>query len=454
METAGAKIPPDASMGRHIRAILTLGLPLAGSHVAQVAIGATDTLMLGRYGVEELAAVTLGSSFFGLVLLVGSGFAWAVIPLVASATAKEGGGVEARRVTRMGLWISGLYAVGLMIPMLLSETLFLAAGQEPRTSELAGVYLNVAGFGLFPALFAMTLKSYLSAVKAARAVFQISLAAVFVNAGLNYVLIFGPGGLPELGLLGAAVGSVLTHILTFAGLAVVAARVTPGEGLFVRLWRPDWEKFRRVLALGLPISGATLAEAGLFSASAVMMGWLGTVPLAAHGVVLQLASLMFVLHVGLSNAATVEVGVAHATDDRLAMRRLGIASIFLSALVALGAVALFLGVPEPILRAFTDASDPRRPEILATGATLLAMAALFQLFDGTQVIGLGLLRGVQDTNVPMWVTVVAYWCLGLPASYVMGFTLGWGGVGVWGGLAVGLAFAAALLLWRFFRKFT
>ena len=453
MATGGIRIPSDDSLGRRARAILTLGLPLAGSHVAQVAIGATDTLMLGRYGVEELAAATLGASFFGLVFLVGSGFAWAVIPLVASATAGEGGEVEARRVTRMGLWISGLYAAVLMIPMIMSERLFLAVGQEPRTAELARVYLSVAGFGLFPALFAMTLKSYLSAVKAARAVFQISLAAVFANAGLNYVLIFGPGGLPALGLLGAAVGSVLTHMLTFAGLALVASRVTPGEGLFVRVWRPDWEKFRRVVVLGLPISGATLAETGLFSASAVMMGWLGTVPLAAHGVVLQLASLTFVLHVGLSNAATVEVGVAHATDDRAAMRRLGIAATILSVLVAVMTIAVFLGIPEPLLRSFVDESDPRRPGILMTGAALLAMAALFQLFDGTQVIGLGLLRGVQDTNVPLCITVVAYWCLGLPASYVMGFVLGWGGVGVWGGLAVGLACAAALLLGRFFRKF-
>jgi multidrug resistance protein, MATE family len=208
---------------------------------------------------------------------------------------------------------------------------------------------------------------------------------------------------------------------------------------------------RQVWRLGVPIGLTGLAEGGLFQASALMMGWIGTVELAAHGIALEVAALTFMLHVGLSSAATIRVARFDGVGDRVALRRAAKVAIVISLGVALASVALFLALPGPIVGLFLDMAKPESAAILAYGTVLLAVAALFQLADGMQVIALGLLRGVQDTRVPMWLAAVSYWLIGIPCSYVLAFPMGYGGVGLWLGLVVGLACAAVSLMWRFWR---
>ncbi len=439
---------PRMTYRQHARAVLTLGLPLIGSHVAQFAITLTDAVMLGWYSVESLAAEVLGGTLFFVLFIMGSGFAWAVMPMVAAAQAADDQ-TQIRRVTRMGAWASLLFGLATLPLMVWSTPVFLALGQDPAISGLAGQYLSIMGWGILPALWVMVLKSYLAALERTQVVLWVTVAAVGLNIMVNHALIFGNWGAPELGVRGAAIASLTVNIASLVALALYVMRVAPDHALFQRFWRPDAEALRAVFRLGWPIGITNLAEVGLFAASSVMMGWLGTVPLAAHGIALQITSVVFMVHMGLSNAATVRAGQAHGRGDSRALRDGAAVVLALSLATAALTMGLFLAVPELMLGLFLGPEDPDRWAVIAIGTGLLAAAALFQLVDAGQVMALGLLRGVQDTRVPMFMAAISYWGIGVPASYVLGFPLGLGGVGIWLGLAIGLACAAVVMLARF-----
>ncbi|WP_317055069.1 MATE family efflux transporter [Roseovarius rhodophyticola] len=433
---------------QHARATLKLGLPLVGSHVAQMAITLTDAVMLGWYSVEALAAEVLGGTLFYTLFLVGSGFAWAVMPMVAAAAA-SGDETQIRRVARMGGWASMMFAALVMPIMLFAEPIFVSMGQDTGVSALAGDYAELVGLALIPSLLVMVLKSYLAALERTQIVLWVTVGAVGLNVLVNYAFIFGNWGAPELGVRGAALASLITTTVSFIVLAIYATRVEPEHALFTRIWRPDWEALGQVFRLGWPIGMTSLAETGLFAASTLMMGWLGTIPLAAHGIAMQVASVTFMVHLGLSNAATVRTGQAFGRGDGPGLRDGAKVVLGLSMAFALITVVILLVMPEPLISLFLDPDEPDRAAVIGVGVGLLAAAALFQLMDGGQVMALGLLRGVQDTRAPMIIATISYWIVGVPVSYLFGFTWGWGGVGIWLGLAVGLALAAVLLLVRF-----
>jgi MATE family multidrug resistance protein len=441
-------MPQHLTYRQHLRAVLGLGLPLIGSHLAQFAITLTDAVMLGWYSVGALAAEVLGGTLFFVLFIMGSGFAWAVMPLVARA-ASAGEETQMRRVTRMGLWASALFGLACLPATLGSATLFRAMGQTPENSSLAGDYLVIVGWGLVPALLVMVLKSALAALERTAVVLWVTLGAVVLNILVNYALIFGNFGLPELGVRGAAIASVSVNLVSFLALAVYVQRSMADHAMFARLWRPDREALAQVVRLGWPIGITNLAEMGLFAASSVMMGWLGTLPLAAHGIGLQITSAIFMVHVGLSNVATVRAGQAIGRDDGQGLRDGARTVLAVSGVVAFFTVIVFLSVPGLLIGLFLDPVDPLRAEVIAIGRRLLAAAALFQLVDAAQVLSLGLLRGVQDTRVPMMIAALSYWAVGISASYLLGFTFGLGGAGVWLGLALGLALAGVFMLWRF-----
>jgi MATE family, multidrug efflux pump len=435
----------------HVRAIAVLGLPLIGGHLAQFAIGLTDTVMLGWYGVVELAAVTLAGSYFFLFFMLGSGFAFAVMPMVA-ASAASGDEVAIRRATRMGLWLSLGFAFAVMPALWWSGQILQLLGQNDEVAALAAQYLRVMGWGLIPALLVMVLKSYLAALERTQIVLWITLVAALSNAVANYALIFGNWGAPELGMMGAAIASVISNSVSLIAVVFYVVFAMPQHSLFKRLWRPDWEMFARVLRLGLPIGLTTLSEVSLFAASAMMMGWLGTIPLAAHGIAMTVTSGTFMIHLGLSNVATIRAGNAYGRQDRAHMARGAVTVIALSLAVATVTIIAFLLFPGFLISLFLEPDDPSLNDILAIGVGLFAAAALFQLVDSAQAIALGLLRGVQDTGMPMVMATLSYWVAGIPASYLLGFTFGMGGVGIWLGLAIGLACAGAFLMTRFWGR--
>ena len=436
------------SYAGHARAVMVLGLPLIGGHLGQVAIGMTDTIMLGRYGIDELAAITAAGSMFFVLFLMGSGFAWAVMPMVASYDA-EGDEVNLRRATRMGLWLSTAFAVIAMPVMIWSEPLLLATGQNAQVSADGAAYLQIAGWGLFPALIVMTFKSYLAALERTQIVLWITLLAALINGLANYAFIFGNWGAPEMGIEGAAIASVVTQIISLIGIIVYALWALPEHGILVRLWRPDFDMMGRVFRLGWPIGLTSLSESGLFAASALMMGWFGNVAQAAHGIAVQLAAITFMVHLGLSNVATIRAGNAYGRRDLDHMKRGARMVIVMSLVMALATIVLFFAVPELLISIFVDANQEARDEVVALGVVLLALAALFQLMDGAQVVALGLLRGVQDAKVPMVLAAISYWGIGMPVSYVLGYVMGWEGVGIWLGLVIGLACAGVALMYRY-----
>ncbi len=401
--------------------------------------------------MEALAAQVLGSTYFFILFIFGSGFAWALMPMVAEAET-SGQAQQVRRVTRMAIWIAMVYGV-LTLPALLSaEGVLGALGQGPALAEGAGLYLAIAGWSIFPALMVMVLKSYLSALERTQIVLWATLAAVAVNAALNYVLIFGHFGAPEMGLAGSAWASLAAQLASMVVIVAYAIRAVPEHELFVRFWRADWEALWRVFRLGWPIGITNIAEVGLFSAASLMMGWLGTVPLAAHGIALQLSSMTFMLHVGLSNVATIRSGRSLGAGDLAELRTGASTVIFLSLVFVVLTVITFLTIPNLLIGLFLAPDDPDRAAVIVIGVTLMAAAALFQAADSAQVMALGLLRGVQDTRVPMIIATIAYWGVGAPMAYVLAFVVGWEGVGVWLGLAAGLAVAGGFMMLRFWRQ--
>jgi MATE family multidrug resistance protein len=438
---------------QHAKALLVLGLPLIGSHLAQMLLHVTDMILLGWYGVTELASVVMAGSCFFVVFIMGSGFAQAIMPMVAQAMGR-GDEVQVRRDTRMGLWLSILFGLASYPIFWTSGSWLIAFGQDPQIAQLGQDFLRIAGFGMVPALVIMALKSYLAALGRTQVVLWSTMIAVVINVMVAYSLIFGAWGLPELGVRGAAIASLLVQTINAVILAVYAA-VLPALRpfhLFQRFWRPDWQALNQVFRLGWPIGMTGLAESGLFQAATLMMGWIGTVELAAHGIAMQAASLTFMVHLGLASATTVRTGRFAGAQDAKSMRDGAKVAIAMSLVFGLITVALFLIFPSQILALFTDASKPDAAAIIGFGTHLLVMAALFQLADAMQAMALGLLRGIRDTRVPMWAAWISYWLIGIPTAYIFAFPMGFGGIGLWAGLVVGLLAAAISMMTRFWMR--
>lgn len=446
--------PPPAPTGfrTNARAVLVLGLPLVGSHVAQIGLHVSDTVMLGWYGVTDLAAGALGATVFFTLFTLGAGFAQAVMPLVATCAA-SGDDTDVRRVTRMGMWLSLAYSA-LVLPLFIFASPILGAlGQEPEVARLGGDYLAIVGIGMAPTLLVMVLKSYLAALGRTQVILWVTVGAVFVNIAINWLLIFGNLGFPELGVRGAAIASVSVQAATLLAMLGYAALLPALRHyqLLVRFWRADWAALWQVNKLGLPIGLAMLAEAGMFAASAVMMGWLGERPLAAHSIALEVTAVFFMVHLGLANAATVLVGRAKGRGDPAGLRAVAGAAVILSLAFAVATMVFYWVFAENVVGWFLKPDDPERNLILPLGASLLMIAAVFQLADAGQAMAMGFLRGIHDTRQPMIIAAVSYWLVGLPAGYGLGFVAGYGGQGIWMGLIFGLTAAAVALHARFWR---
>lgn len=451
--SAGARSAGDLSWSGHLRATLVLGIPLIGAQLAQTAVNVTDTVMIGWIGAPELAAAVLATQMFFLVWMFGSGFAQAVMPLAADAQGRrDDRGV--RRSVRMGLWVVVIYSALAMVPLWHAEGILLFLRQDPQVAAIAGRFMRVLQWSMFASLFVMVLRSYLSVLDRAHVVLGATVVGAVLNAVFDYALIFGHFGAPALGVVGAALASVGTTLFTAAILFSYTFRKSDLRvyEIYARIWRPDWPAFLELLRLGWPIGATIIAEVGLFASASVMMGWLGTIQLAAHGIVLQLASIAFMIPLGLANAATVRVGLAYGRRDRLALGRAANTALGVSAIIALIGAALFWSIPDLLLGLYLDKSNANAGEVLRFGAPLLAVAAAFQIADALQVVGSGVLRGLKDTRVPMMIAIFSYWLVGMPVAYLMAFQAGWGGIGIWCGLAIGLLAAAVLMNRRFLRR--
>jgi MATE family multidrug resistance protein len=436
--------------GAEFRATFALAWPLVIAQVAQNALQATDVIMMGWLGPEALAAGTLANSFIMPLFLFGVGVVGAVAPLAAQARGRRD--IKAiRRVVRQGFWAAILIALILLPIMLQFRTIYGWLGQDPALIGRAEEYIQVAVFMLAPAMGVIVLRSLLSTFEATRVILLITIGGVIINAGANYLLIFGNFGLPRLELRGAALATVLTNLFMLGVMLtfVLRHRRFKRFNILIRFWKPDWPRFREIFRIGTPIGLTVLAEVGLFSAAAILMGRLGTDELAAHAVALQCASLAFMVPLGLGIAATVRVGIAYGRKDPEGIRKAGWTSFALgTGFMAVSALA-FIIFGQAIVAVFLEPDLPENAEALTLAATYLVVAGLFQLADGAQVVAAHALRGLSDTKVPMIMAIFGYWFVGLPVAWLLGFVLNLRGVGIWLGLATALLFVAVLLMGRF-----
>ncbi|MGK9050766.1 MATE family efflux transporter [Xaviernesmea oryzae] len=440
----------DNSWSSHMRATFALGVPLVGAQLAQMAIHTTDVILVGWLGTTELASVVLATQMFFIVFIFGTGFSSAVVPLVAQAIGQNDP-VGVRRSVRMGLWIVLAYGV-LTAPLLwFSEPILLQLGQAPDVAANAQSYLRIAQWGVFPALGLMAIRSFVTGLEKGGIVLYVTIGMFLMNAAVAYTLIFGHFGAPALGLHGAAIAAVSANVTGFF-IAVAYVESQPkmrAYEIFVRFWRPDWGMVREIAMLGLPISFTILAEVSLFSAASLLMGMIGKLELAAHGIALQLASIAFMIPLGLAQVATVRVGLANGRDDLLGVKRAAVAVLAISIFfTAIGSI-LYATMPRSLGGLFLDTRQGDAETVLAIAVPLIAIAGAFQLVDGLQAVGAGLLRGLKDTRVPMILALIAYWPIGFACAWIFAFPLGFGGEGVWFGFVTGLAAAALLLCGRF-----
>jgi MATE family multidrug resistance protein len=447
---SGGEIAIGNSWKGHLLATLTLGIPLIGAQLAQLGINVTDVFIMGRLGTAELAAMVLASQYFFTLFIFGSGFSTAVVPLAAQAFA-QGDRMKVRRAVRMGLWVVVAFSA-LTVPVIWhAEDVLVFAGQDPHVAQLAGNYLRIAGWGMFPGLAFMVLRSFLSAVGHAGFILYVTLIILVFNAVCAYGLVLGHYGLPALGMFGASMVALSANILGLVLTIVYIRRVEALNAyeLFVRFWRADLHVFAEVFRLGLPISFTILAEVSLFTCASLLMGRIGTIELAAHGIALQWASVAFMIPLGLAQAATVRVGIAVGAHDHQALVRASWIVILISMSCSLIGGMIFAFYPRALASLYLDQSKPDADAVLAYAGSLVVIAGIFQLVDGLQAIAAGLLRGVKDTTVPMLLALIAYWPVGFLLAYLLAFHFGFGGVGVWIGFLCGLLCAAVLLLGRY-----
>ena len=434
-----------------LRRTAALAFPLILAQLAQVSLTLIDTLMVGRLGNEALAGIALGSSVFMMGLIVGMGVMFAVGPTVSQAHG-AGDEVMVARATRQGLWL----ALGLSVPALVlfwsAAPLLTLMGQDAQTVRLASDYLQAISWGYLPALWLVGLRGLLEGLSKPRPIMLIAFAGIGLNIFANNTLMFGRLGFPALGLVGTGWASTFVFWMTFLLGALYVQRTLPQLEIFTKVRTPDLSVLRELFLIGWPI-GLTLGfEGGLFSVTALLMGLVGTVELAAHQIAIQSASFTFMVPVGLATATAVRVGQAAGRKDAAGVRRASGVGIALSlGFMVLTALTFWL-IPERVVSLFLDVDDPANRAVVSSAVLFLGFAATFQMFDGVQVSAAGALRGLKDTRLPMLISLFAYWGVGMTTGITLAFGLGWGGRGLWAGLVVGLTVAAALLSWRLWRK--
>lgn len=438
-----------------LRAMLALSWPLVLTNVAQNALMTSDVILMGWLGSDALAAGALGTNLYFAFLIFGIGLVSATAPLIAEELGRKRHSVrDVRRTVRQGFWASLTVAVPIWIVSWNGEKLLLAMGQEPGLAHAAGDYIRALQWSLLPFLFSLVLRSFLSALERPGWALLIGALGVPVNLVAAYVLMFGKLGFPVLGLIGAGIGTVVSSTFMFLSLALVISvdRRLRRYHLFGRFWRPDWPRYRTLWRIGVPIGLTVAFEVTIFNAAALVMGRIGANELAAHAIALQIASFCFMVPFGIGQAVTVRVGRAFGAQDPDGVTRAGWTAFTLVVGFMIFTALLMLLVPHLLVGAFLDLSDPKNAPVFQFALSFLVLAAVFQLADGAQAVGAGMLRGLQDTRVPMMLAAFGYWGVGLPLGVALAFGTSLRGIGIWIGLATGLAVVASLMLWRWLRR--
>jgi MATE family multidrug resistance protein len=445
---------PTTSFPQELRSMWKLALPLAAANLLQMLVHAIDVIFVARLGDAALAAASLSVAIFGLLVWSGSGLVGAAAPLIAAELGRKKHSVrEVRRTIRMAFWMAILLSILFMIVCWNGKEIMLATGQPPETSARAGEFLRVLTWAVFPMIAASLLRVFVATLGRPTIATMITFLALFVNALGNWTLVFGNLGMPKLGLLGSALSSVITSVVMLAAYVVVIQtdRRFRRFHIFGNFWRTEWQRFWDMLRIGLPISLTILAEAGLFTGAAFLMGRIGESELAGHTIALQVAALAFQIPFGVAQAATIRVGLAYGANNPLMITMAARAAFLLGIGFMVVTCSLMWFAPKLVLSIYVDVDAPQNAALVGFAMQFLVIAAAFQLADGAQAVAAGALRGLQDTRTPMFIALFGYWVAGYGTSIYLGFWTPMAGVGVWIGLAVGLLVAAILLMarWRY-----
>ncbi len=430
------------------RATLALAAPMAAGQIGQMLLGFSDSLMVGRLGVLPLAASAFANGIISVLLVTGFGLL-AAVSILASQAHGAGREREVGEVLRAGLCIA--LAAGVLVGTLITVSLDWLPwlGQPPDVLAAARPFLVIVGWSIVPALVWQCLKQFCEALLHPLAPMLSMFGAVALNVFLSWVLIYGHLGMPALGLVGAGWATLISRVILMAALFAVVVRTPDFHAALPLRWaaRLRWKAVRTQLGIGFPVALQLMLEVGAFATAALMMGWLGADALAAHQVAISYCALTFMFPLGLAMAVGIRVGQAVGAEEWDRLRLIGTGGIAVGALMmGVSAVCLFAG-GDILAGLFV-----RDQAVVVIAARLLGIAAIFQLFDGVQVVTMGALRGLSDVRVPTGIAFVAYWVIALPLSYFLGYTWRGGPQGVWSGLATGLAVSALALVCRFHFK--
>jgi MATE family multidrug resistance protein len=423
-------------------ALLRLAAPLVLIQVGTMLMGVVDTMMVGRVSPAALASVALGNMYFFAISMFGMGVLFALDPIVAQALG-AGDELAVRRGLQRGLVLSLVLTVPITLVLLTVGPVLELVGQSPEVVPDAAGYVHRNALSVWPFYVFVALRQTLQAHHRIWPIGVTILVANVVNAGLNYTWIFGHLGFPAMGVIGSAWATTASRwLMAVLLLALGWSTLRP----YLRERAPnllDLKPLKRMLALGFPIGAQMVLEGGAFNVIALLMGWLGVAQVAAHQIALNFASLTFMVPLGVSSAAAVIVGHAVGRGDAEGVRRSTLASLAVGAGFMLCTAVLLVSAPRFLAGLYTPDAM-----VLAFAAVLLPIAGVFQVFDGLQVVSIGLLRGLGDTRMPMIVNVIGFWCIGMPVSLWLGFGLDYGAVGLWWGLVVGLVVVAVFLIAR------
>lgn len=434
-----------------VLALLILAWPIMLSNIAQMLINSTNVVLLGHFSEQALAASAIGSGIVMLPLVIGFGLVSASNAIIATEKGRMAHSVrDVRRSVRASMWIAFMFSVPVMLVLWHSEKISLLMGIDGTLAKEVGIYVRALEFEIMPALLALCLRNFATALHRPIWGTLISVLSVFFNGILNYGLIFGHFGLPQLGLLGAGIGSSLTGLFAFIGISIVILREKKFRRyhIFGNFWRADWARVRAMLKLGTPIAFQWGFEVSVFSGAVFLMALISTQSAAAHAIAIQAVSMTFMVPMSIAQAATVRVGNAFGRKDRVAISYAGWSAFIVGVgFMTCTGVLVFI-FARPLAEIFIDKNLAGGETVILLAIGFLKIGGLFQIFDGAQVVGAGMLRGLHDTKWAMIFAGIGYWGVGIGVGSYLAFGAGLAGDGIWIGLAVGLGIVGALMLVR------
>ncbi|PIB34773.1 MATE family efflux transporter [Reichenbachiella sp. 5M10] len=417
------------------------------SQFGHIMVSVADSVMVGQLGAVPLASVSLAVSVFTMFMLFGIGVSFGMTPLIAAADGANDKYLVSRYF-KNGLVLNTVLGVLLSGLALASVFVFDHLGQEESVLVGAIPFFQIMAVSLLPLMVFQAFRQFAEGLSMTRQAMVVSVVSNLVNIGLNYVLIFGHFGIEPMGVIGAGVATLLSRVMmvfAMGGFVLWYGRLARYRSIWARIGL-KWHTVGQILRIGVPTGLQFVFEIGAFSASAIMIGWLGAIPLAAHQIALNLSAATYMTATGISAAASIRVGNQLGRKDYVNLRTAGMTCFYMAASLMACFSVLFVATRTLLPSLYVDDA-----EVIQLASGLLIIAAFYQISDGIQTVGLGVLRGLGEVKVPTIVTLIAYWGVAIPMGYVLGFVMGWGSSGVWVGLLTGLTLAAVAHVYRFRR---